>query len=64
MLLTPLQQILYNRNIPIEKQKQWLNAGAAEIYGYSYLDKEKLNKALQWVWEAINTEAPVLVVVD
>lgn len=25
-LYTPIQQVLYNRGIPIEEQKNWLNA--------------------------------------
>lgn len=35
--MTPLQQILYNRDIPVEKQEKWLDAGLESINDYHLL---------------------------
>lgn len=56
------QQILYNRNIPIEKQKEWLNAGWDEINDWRLFDL--MESAVNRVYEAVKNDEKVQVVVD
>ena len=57
-----LQQILYNRGIPIEKQQQWLNAGWDEINDWQLFDL--MESAVKRVYDAVQNEENVQVVVD
>lgn len=57
-----LQQILYNRGIPIEKQKEWLNAGWSEINDWRLFDL--MESAVNRVYDAVQNEENVQVVVD
>lgn len=59
-----LQQILYNRGIPIEKQKQWLNAGWNDIYHWQELAKDKMREGCRIVYKAIQQNLDVQVVID
>lgn len=57
-----LQQILYNRGIPIEKQKEWLNAGWNEINDWRLFDF--MESAVNRVYDAVKNDEKVQVVVD
>lgn len=57
-----LQQILYNRGIPIEEQKEWLNAGWNEINNWRLFDL--MESAVNRVYDAVQNEENVQVVVD
>lgn len=57
-----LQQILYNRGIPIEKQKEWLSAGWNEINDWRLFDL--MESAVNRVYDAVKNEENVQVVVD
>lgn len=60
--LSATQQILYNRGIPIEKQKEWLNAGWSEINNWRLFDL--MESAINRVYDAVQNEENVQVVVD
>lgn len=57
-----LQQILYNRGIPIERQKEWLNAGWDEINDWRLFDL--MESAVNRVYDAVQNEENVQVVID
>lgn len=57
-----LQQILYNRGIPIEKQKEWLNAEWNEINDWRLFDL--MESAVNRVYDAVKNDEKVQVVVD
>ena len=59
-----LQQILYNRGIPIEKQKEWLNAGWGQIYDWTDLAADKMKKACQVLYNCINENLDVQILID
>ena len=59
-----LQQILYNRGIPIEKQKEWLNAGWKQIYDWTELSPQKMEDACNLLYEKIQSNECVLFNVD
>lgn len=48
--LTPLQQVLYDRGIPVEKQNHWLNAGWDDINDFSLLENAEnaANKIIEY----------------
>ena len=60
--LSATQQILYNRGIPIEKQKEWLSAGWDEINDWRLFDL--MESAVNRVYDAVQNEENVQVVVD
>lgn len=60
--LSATQQILYNRDIPIEKQKEWLNAEWNEINDWRLFDL--MESAVNRVYDAVQNEENVQVVVD
>ena len=60
--LSVLSQILYNRGIPLEEQKHWLNAGWEDIYDWMELDK--VEEATDRLYSAINNNEKIQVVVD
>lgn len=57
-----LQQILYNRGISIERQKEWLNAGWDEINDWRLFDL--MESAVNRVYDAVQNEENVQVVID
>ena len=57
-----LQQILYNRGIPIERQKEWLNAGWSEINDWRLFDL--MESAVNRVYDAVKNDEKVQVVID
>lgn len=59
-----LQQILYNRNIPIEAQEEWLNAGWNDIYSWEKLSKEKMIKACNMLYDCIQKDKDVQIIID
>lgn len=60
--LSATQQILYNRDIPIEIQEEWLNAGWDEINDWRLFDL--MESAVNRVYDAVQNEENVQVVVD
>ena len=60
--LSATQQILYNRDIPIEIQEEWLNAGWDEINDWRLFDL--MESAVKRVYDAVQNEENVQVVVD
>ena len=60
--LSATQQILYNRGIPIEEQKEWLNAGWDGINDWRLFDL--MESAVNRVYDAVQNEENVQVVVD
>lgn len=61
---TALEQILYNRDIPREKQEQWLNAGWDEINSWTLLDEQKMRYAAQLVKDTIDNNKNIILVID
>lgn len=61
---TALQQILYNRGIPLEKQEEWLNAGWPQINDWSLFGLNKMACAVNMIKGAVETKSNMLVVVD
>lgn len=59
-----LQQILYNRGIPIEEQEKWLNAGWDEINDWQELAPEKMEEACNLLYNCIKQNLDVIIVVD
>lgn len=64
-----LQQILYNRGIPIEKQKEWLNAGWDKINDWSLFRNKndsvsRMVYAVNEVYACIENNEDVQIVVD
>ena len=59
-----LQQILYNRGIPVEKQKEWLSAGWEQIYDWTELSPQKMEDACNLLYEKIENNECVLFNVD
>lgn len=61
---TPLQQVLFNRGIPIEQQEVWLNAGHESIYDWTALDADRMIEGCKALLYAINNEQEVCVNID
>ena len=59
-----LQQILYNRGIPEVEQDKWLNAGWDQIYDWTDLAAEKMEKACQVLYNCINENLDVQILID
>lgn len=62
--LNALQQILYNRGIPVEQQETWLNASWPQINDWRLLDESKMIRAVNLVHSAVQENKEILVVVD
>lgn len=60
--LTALQQILYNRGIPVEDQQEWLDAGWDDINHWSLLDN--MREAVGKVRSAIEKNQTICVLMD
>ena len=63
-LLTPLQQILYNRGIPIEKQDDWLNADWKNIYDWACLEYDKMAQCVEDVYHCIQHNLDIFLPID
>ena len=59
-----LQQILYNRGIPIEEQEEWLSAGWDDIYSWRELAPEKMEKACNLLYDCIKQNLDVQIIQD
>ena len=59
-----LQQILYNRGISLEEQKQWLKAGWEDIYPWQNLAENKMKEACKAIYNCIDRDLNVQVVQD
>lgn len=59
-----LQQILYNRGIPLERQEEWLNAGWDDIFPWQMLEEEKMTKAVYMLQECIEKNLDVQIIID
>lgn len=62
--LTPQQQILFNRGIPIEQQETWLNAGHESIWDWIALDYDKMTLACKTLLDAISEEKEICINID
>lgn len=60
--LNALQQILYNRGIPIEQQETWLSASWPQINDWRLFDR--MEDAVNRVYAAIHNNEQVQIVVD
>lgn len=59
-----LEQVLYNRGIPKEKQEEWYNAGWDNIYDWTYLGIDLMERACVELIKSIDLEENVCVIVD
>ena len=59
---TPLQQVLSNRGIPVEKQEAWLNAGWDDINDWRLLDN--MEEAAAIVHDTISCMGNTLIIQD
>ena len=59
-----LQQILYNRDIPLEQQQDWLNASWESINDWRLLNEDKMRKMVSVIQSAIENDLHIVVVVD
>lgn len=62
--LNAVQQILYNRGIPANKQEAWLNAGKEYILPWTMLDYDKVKPAVYMLANAIRQNQKIAIVVD
>ena len=63
--LTPLQQVLSNRGIPVECQQEWLSAGWESINDWGLLDDDfKLSRGVNMVKGCVERRDNICVVVD
>ena len=59
---TPLQQVLFNRGIPVEKQEAWLNAGWDDVNDWRLLDN--MEEAAAVVHDTIFCMGNTLIIQD
>lgn len=62
--LNAVQQILYNRGIPANKQEAWLNAGKEYILPWTMLDYDKVKLAVYMLANVIKQNKKIAIVVD
>ena len=62
--LNAIQQILYNRGIPANKQEAWLNAGKEYILPWTMLDYDKVKSAVYMLANAIRQHQKIALIVD
>ena len=62
--LNALQQILYNRGIPVDKQEKWLNAGCDNVNDWRLLDEDKMKQACAMVKDCIDSDKKIQILVD
>lgn len=62
--LNALQQILYNRGIPVEQQETWLNAGWGDIISYKEMCDPALDKIVKIIHRCVENNLYILVNVD
>ena len=62
--LNAIQQILYNRGIPANKQEAWLNAGKEYILPWTMLDYNKVKSAVYMLANAIRQHQKIALIVD
>lgn len=62
--LNAIQQILYNRGIPANKQEAWLNAGKEYILPWTMLDYDKVKRAVYMLANAIQQNQKIALIVD
>lgn len=60
--LTPRQQILYNRNIPVEEQSNWLNADI--LYSWKLLGETKMVDACKMLYKHIKNNSDIFIPID
>lgn len=62
--LNALQQVLYNRGIPVDKQEEWLYAGWDNISDWRLLDEDKMKQACTMVKDCIDNDKKIQILVD
>lgn len=62
--LNALQQVLYNRGIPVDKQEEWLYAGWDNISNWRLLDEDKMKQACAMVKDCIDNDKKIQIVID
>ena len=62
--LTALQQILYNRGIPLEDQQEWLDAGYDDLISWKMLGEEKIKTACNCLFENIVNNNDIFLPID
>lgn len=62
--LNALQQVLYNRGIPVDRQEEWLYAGWDNISDWRLLDEDKMKQACAMVKDCIDNNKKVQIVID
>lgn len=62
--LTPMQQVLQNRGIPVQRQTDWLCAWKNDVNDWRLLDEEKIAKGIEVVQETIFSGGNICVCVD
>lgn len=59
-----IEQILYNRGIPKDKQEEWYNAGWNNVYDWCELGYDLMEQACVELIKAIDLEENVCIIVD
>lgn len=62
--LNALQQILYNRGIPVDEQEKWLSAGWDNVNDWRLLDEDKMKQACAMVKDCIDNDKKIQILVD
>lgn len=62
--LNALQQVLYNRGIPVDEQEKWLYAGWDNISDWRLLDEDKMKQACTMVKDCIDNDKKIQIVID
>ena len=63
-MLTPTEQIMYNRGIPIGEHKKWLAAGWEHINDWNDFGGTLMPRAVNMVQDAIDYDKDVLLIID
>ena len=59
-----LEQLLYNRDIPREEQKHWLNADEQDIHDWRLLNEKEMVRAVSLLNNHVNNHSKIVVLVD
>lgn len=63
-LLSPRQQVLANRGIPLDQQEEWLQADEHDFHDWRLIDENKMVNACKLLHQCVEDDGKIQVVVD
>lgn len=63
-LLSPRQQVLVNRGIPLNQQDEWLQADEHDFHDWRLIDEGKMSEACKLLHQYVEGDGKVQIVVD